>query len=161
MNNFRNLIKSLEVETICLGSDAQERLEDCGPDEEITVAENDGFQTVLVSDPGIYFPELGICAMNAMVCNNDDGMSDWAGTALFTVSEMGFRYAYIEQDPMLLTIRNCMDKDASQMQAFVLEGVADKIITPSSRKTGYRKDSIFFVNEERKSVSEKEYENEF
>lgn len=135
MNNFKNLVKSLDIESYCLGEEAQERLFDCGPDEAIAVAENDGIQTILVSDPGVYFPDLNICAMNAMVCNNDDGMTDWAGTALFNVSPEGFTYAYIEQDPMLLTIHNSMGKDASKMLAFVLEGVADKVITQSQPLT--------------------------
>lgn len=152
MKDFKDLVKELEVENICLGSDAQERLMDSDGTEEFSIAENDGFQTVIVMDPGVFIPELKICAMNAMVCNNDNGMIDWDGTALFNVTPEGFTYAYIEQDPLLITLHNSLGKDASKMKAFVLKGVADKIISQSSKKAGYRKESVILGNPIEKEI---------
>lgn len=130
MMSLKEMVQLLKVESICLGEDAEIFLEDADTDEEITVADNDGFFSVLVSDPGIFIPDLNICAMNAIVCDNKTGMSDWSGTALFTLTEKGFSYQYIEQDSLLPTLLNVFKKDASRMQAFVLKGVTNQITIP-------------------------------
>ena len=69
----------------------------------------------------------------------------------------GVMYGYIEQDPLLITLHNSIGKDASRMQSFVLEGVADKVI--SSNKKDYCKMPVVAVNN-LKTISEKEIESE-
>lgn len=124
----KSFLEGLQIETICTVEEAEERLSDNEPDEDLLVVENFGDQRVLVSEPGIFIPSLKIIAMSAIVVNNDDGMADWAGTALLRISEKGFHYSGIEQDSMITTLYNAFGVNASENQAFVIEGITNKII---------------------------------
>lgn len=119
---FKNALQKIHVSNICLGNEIEDQLDIIDLNEEIKISEE--FDTeIFVSNPGIFIPELKTICLPAIVYEN--GMADWAGTAMFSVSEKGLSFKYLEQDPIGISCYNFFKQDISKMKCFVLENITE------------------------------------